>query len=277
MDQGVIRSLKTHYRGRVVRLLCRDQAYPKISILQAMKILAASWEAVTRETIVNCFKKAGINTVAQHAAITDSDDPFKDLQESLDALKAADPDMVPEDISAESMVDIDNDVIATAPVITDDDILEQFQKDHSPEFDEEDGCDDESLNDEVPERPSRSEVESALGVLKNASLFSNTGEEMQCVIFKFENLFTKQRINSSKQSDIRVFLESTSSLYLLLCNAFNSYKKLIVHHITTYLFFSFSFPESYELLSISNFSLSRTRTLSISNKSLGPLRVRDRE
>ena len=51
------------------------------------------------------------------------------------------------------------DVIATAPVITDDDILEQFQKDHSPESDEEDGCDDESLNDEVPERPSRSEVE----------------------------------------------------------------------------------------------------------------------
>ena len=77
-------------------------------------------------------------------------------------------------------------VISTAPVITDDDILEQFQKDHSPESDEEDGCDDESLNDEVPERPSRSEVESALDVLKNASLFSNTGGVMQCVIFKFE-------------------------------------------------------------------------------------------
>ena len=113
--------------------------------------------------------------------------------------------MVPEDISAESIVDVGNDVIATAPVITDDDILEQFQKDQSPETDEEDGCDDESLNDEVPERPSRSEVESALDVLKNASLFSNTGEEMQCVIFKFENLFTKERINSLKQSDITEF------------------------------------------------------------------------
>ena len=68
-----------------------------------------------------------------------------------------------------------------------------------------------------------------------------------------------------KQSDItEFFLESTSSLYLLLCNAFHSNKKLIVHHITTYLFFSFSFPEIYELLSISN-------------KSLGPLRVRDKE
>ena len=114
--------------------------------------------------------------------------------------------MIPEDISAESIVDVDNDVIATAPVITDDDILEQFQKDHSPESDEGDGCDDERLNDEVPERPSRSEVESALDVLKNASLFSNTGEEMQCVIiFKFENLFTKERINSLKQSDITEF------------------------------------------------------------------------
>ena len=98
-----------------------------------MKILAASWEAVTRETIVNCFEKAGINTEAQHAAITDSDDPFKDIQESLDSLEAAHPDMVPEDISAESIVDVDYDVIATAPVITEDDILEQFQKDHSPE------------------------------------------------------------------------------------------------------------------------------------------------
>ena len=56
----------------------------------------------------------------------------------------------------------------------------------------------------------------------------------------------------------RHYRESTSSLYLLLCNAFNSYKKLIVHHITTYLFFSFSFPEIYELLSISN---SRTNPL----------------
>ena len=73
---------------------------------------------------------------------------------SLDALKAADPDIVPEDISAESIVDVDNDV------------------------------------------------------LKNAALYSNTGEEMQCVIFKFENLFTKEHINSLKQSDITEFFKT---------------------------------------------------------------------
>ena len=56
MDQGVIRSLKAYYRGRVVRLLCRalekKEPCPKISILQAMKILADSWEVVTKETIL---------------------------------------------------------------------------------------------------------------------------------------------------------------------------------------------------------------------------------
>ena len=47
MDQGVIHSLKAHYRERVVRLLCRalqkKEPCPKISILQSIKILADSW------------------------------------------------------------------------------------------------------------------------------------------------------------------------------------------------------------------------------------------
>ena len=46
MDQGVIRSLKAHYQGRVVRRLCtaldKTKTLPKISILQGMKILVSS-------------------------------------------------------------------------------------------------------------------------------------------------------------------------------------------------------------------------------------------
>ena len=38
----------------------------------------------------------------------DSDDPFKDLQEGLDALQAADPTMVPEDLSVEKLVHVDS-------------------------------------------------------------------------------------------------------------------------------------------------------------------------
>ena len=87
MDQGVIRSLKAHYRGRVVCLFCRalekKEPCPKISILQSMKILADSWEVLTKETIINCFRKAGITPAVQQTAIADSDALFKDLQESL--------------------------------------------------------------------------------------------------------------------------------------------------------------------------------------------------
>lgn len=61
-----------------------------------MKILADSWEVVTKGTIINFFKKAGIIPTVQQAAINDSDDPFKDLQESLNELRKADSSMVPD-------------------------------------------------------------------------------------------------------------------------------------------------------------------------------------
>ena len=51
----------------------------KISILQSMKKLDDSWEVAIKETIINCFRKAGIIPDVQQAAIADSDDPFKDL------------------------------------------------------------------------------------------------------------------------------------------------------------------------------------------------------
>lgn len=97
---------------------------------------------------------------------------------SLDPIKATNPDMLPGDNSTESIVEVDSDVITTAATITNDDILEQVQKDHSPGSDKEDGSDDSSLNDEAPERALRAEVESALDVLKNVSIISKTREEM---------------------------------------------------------------------------------------------------
>ena len=89
-----------------------------------MKILADSWEVVTKETIINCFRKAGITPAVQQAAIADSDDPFKDLQESLNDLRKADSSMVPDDVTATALVSLDNDVIATAPEISEGNIEE---------------------------------------------------------------------------------------------------------------------------------------------------------
>ena len=78
---------------------------------------------MSAQTIVNYFRKAGITPEAQNAAITDADDPFFDLKESLQQLHDIDPDMVPESVTPESLIVSDNKVITTAPMITDDDIL----------------------------------------------------------------------------------------------------------------------------------------------------------
>ena len=73
-----------------------------------MKILAPSWKAVSAQTIVNCFRKAGITPEAQNAAITDADDPFFNHKESLQQLHGIDPDKVPEGVIPEILIHIDN-------------------------------------------------------------------------------------------------------------------------------------------------------------------------
>ena len=93
VDQGVIRSLKVHYQGTVVHFLCflctaleKNEPYSKTSILQAAKLLSDSLESATKDTVIYCFKKAGINSDVKQVVIADSDDPYKDLHENLNNL-----------------------------------------------------------------------------------------------------------------------------------------------------------------------------------------------
>ena len=58
--------------------------------------------------------------------MADSGFAFKDSQESLDDVKAANLDILPEGLSTENLIDLDCDVIVTPPCITEDEIPEQF-------------------------------------------------------------------------------------------------------------------------------------------------------
>ena len=75
MDQGVIWSLKAHYRAKVVKRYIASidakKGIPSINILNAMSLPvdACSWDRVTAATITNCFRKAGIFTENQQQSL----------------------------------------------------------------------------------------------------------------------------------------------------------------------------------------------------------------
>ena len=129
MDQGIIRSLKAHYRNHLIRRYIshydeNNKTLPKISVLDAMTMVAKAWEAVTEATIVNCFRHSGISSDSQTKAINDSDDPFAELAKSLSELREFGEDFVPESIRAEDFLDMDNDVSNTSSaMITYDELL----------------------------------------------------------------------------------------------------------------------------------------------------------
>ena len=127
MSQDVMRSLKAYYRKKVVCLCIKavdsNKLFPKISILQAMKHLVSSWNAVSKKTIANCFKKSNISQSNQQAAVNDDDNQFKSLQEDLEKLHELDNDAIQPNLSAESFADLDSEVVTFASFSNDDDII----------------------------------------------------------------------------------------------------------------------------------------------------------
>ena len=88
-----------------------------------MKHLVPSWTAVSKETIVNCFKKSNKSQSNQQAAVNDDDDWFKSLQEDLEKLHELDNDAIQPNLSAEPLTELDSEVATSASFSNDDDII----------------------------------------------------------------------------------------------------------------------------------------------------------
>ena len=78
----------------------------------------SAWNAVSSETIVNCFRKGRISTANQEAAIADEEDPFKNLQNEIDASQNLQIDLVREDINVAILTDVDAEVSAVQLPLT---------------------------------------------------------------------------------------------------------------------------------------------------------------
>ena len=90
MDHGVIRALKAFYRTNVVRRQIKyidaGRMTPEINNLEAIRMLVRSLDAVSANTVENCFRKAGILEETQAASINDEDHPLKLLEEKSNEL-----------------------------------------------------------------------------------------------------------------------------------------------------------------------------------------------
>ena len=131
MDQGVIRSLKAKYRAKVIRKYINamesNKELPKITILDAMAMLEHSWSALPDTTVINWFKKAGISKESEQDSNQDTDDPFAQLSEMLDELRALGPNLAPDSLTAETCIDTDKEVATSIQSLpSDEELLHEF-------------------------------------------------------------------------------------------------------------------------------------------------------
>ena len=135
--------MKAKYRSlvtrKIIRAVDKDKHLARTSILEAMIMLKKTCDEVTEQTIRNCFRKSGISLEAQEGAMDDHDDLFKgmvddgeddsavdELEFDLNQLREARPDLAPENLDADGLVDFDREVATneTRPLSVDESVNE---------------------------------------------------------------------------------------------------------------------------------------------------------
>lgn len=66
-------------------------------MIHALQLLVASWNDVTKASIVSSFRKSKTSAENQIDIAKDIDDPFKDFQRDLPKLGKSNPDLFPEE------------------------------------------------------------------------------------------------------------------------------------------------------------------------------------
>ena len=207
-----LKSLKAMYRKKmvekIIRRLEKNNALPDVSTLKAMQVLVSAWNPASAKTIVNCFRRAEISTANQEGAITDKDDPFKDLQNEIDALRNLQPYQVPEDVNATLLTNVEAEVSAVQPPLTDFEILGEFFENGNIS----DGGDEvmdvsDGLEEEPMECPRKSDPLLKLEVLQKFSLFSTNAEAVQADCLKIEQNIYKHFTKNKKQTTIKDFFK----------------------------------------------------------------------
>ena len=206
-DQGIIQNLKVQYRKYLlIKLISAIEAKEEFApnLLDALYLLRLSWENVSAQTIANCFHHCGfkIPTTA-----TEAQDPdMADGSCLLHRLGTAGFE-VPNEVSFESFVAVDSEVITT-DTLTDEDIASIVQKKDatvSVTCTDEDEIDDSPI---PPPPPTPREAEKSLATLRQYFESKNSviGEEFFFLNAKLEKSISNDLICAYKQTKITDFM-----------------------------------------------------------------------
>ena len=108
-------------------------------------MLVSALDALSTQTIVNCFRKSGISTESQETAIAEDDDPFRELQDQINDLGSVQPNLIEEEFDAPTFADVDAEVIAVQPLPSDTEIVAELL--------ETEGVSDDDYSVEVADGP----------------------------------------------------------------------------------------------------------------------------
>ena len=177
-----------------------------------MTILAGAWNRVSAETVRNCFRKAGIGSEAQQSAIHDDDNPFRMLTEEMESLRENYPELVPECVTSDAVIDTDQNLLTSdIGSLTDEDILAEFKTDDVEKEDSEDELEVLEVQENCPKRPTTSEVRQAVDTLATYSLFVEEGaEEIRRVANDLTVLTDRIKRKRQQQQTIKSFLSAES-------------------------------------------------------------------
>ncbi|GBP22504.1 Tigger transposable element-derived protein 6 [Eumeta japonica] len=163
MDQSVIKSLKGHYRRKLLMELVESEGKTSVNMLHAVNFLSKAWEEVKPTTIQHSFRHAGLCTnstsdVVETEPEFDSDDDLP-LTEWIQQFNTAG-----NTVHVQTYIEVDDSLLTTAS-LTDQEILDSVRNTE----DQEQG-DEEDETDE-PEPPSIKEALEAAKLLENYFLY----------------------------------------------------------------------------------------------------------
>ena len=135
--------------------------------MQGMQMLVWASDALSTQTIVNCFRKSRISTESRETVIAEDDDPFWVLQDEIDDLHSVQRNLIEEDFDATTFTDIDTEVTGVQPPPSDAEIVAELLET------EDVSDDDESYSGEVADEPVKCPDKNELSqVIETLQMFS---------------------------------------------------------------------------------------------------------